>query len=71
MHAGGFMAKQSSFFTDWGCFLKATGFLVRSFRDTRFESPDEGNEGMPGCQGDGIELPTSLPASEAEKIKKA
>ena len=61
------MPKQSSFLTDKGCFLKATGLRPRSFREARLDGADEANEaGMPGCQGDGIELPTSLPASEAE-----
>ena len=69
MHGGGFIPKQSSCFTEMGCFLKATGFLKRSFLETRIEEADEAIEavGMPGCQGEGIELPTSLPASETEK----
>ena len=60
------MPKQSSFLTDKGCFLKATGLRPRSFLEARLDGPDEANDGMPGCQGEGIELPTSLPASEAE-----
>ena len=69
MQGGGFIPKQSSCFTELGCFLKATGFLKRSFLETRIEEADEAIEavGMPGCQGEGIELPTSLPASETEK----
>ena len=57
-----------------GCFLKATGLIPRFFLDGRInDCADKGAagavEGGPGCQGEGLELPTSLPASEAENRK--
>ena len=70
MQGGGFIPKQSSFLTDKVCLLKATGFLNLSFLVARFDEVDDAIEESPGCHGDGMELPTSLPASEAEKIKK-
>ena len=53
-----------------GCFLKANGLIPRFFLDGRrgAEAGAVGaEEGRPGCQGEGLELPTSLPASEAVK----
>ena len=55
-----------------GCFLKANGLIPRFFLDGRrgAEAGAVGaEEGRPGCQGEGLELPTSLPASEAAKNK--
>ena len=74
------MPKQSSFCTERGCLLKGLGLFPRSLREGRIPplgpemvgvaevGPIEGVV-MPGCHGEGIELPTSLPASEAEKRK--
>ena len=59
------MPKQSSFRILEGCFLKATGFKPRLFR----EGAGPSSFGRGNC-GQGLALPTSLPASEAEKEKK-
>ena len=73
MHGGGFIAKHSSFLICEGCFRKAFGLLPRIFRDALgppilvgVATPPVGCR-MPGCHGEGIELPTSLPASDAVK----
>mgnify|MGYP001164294489 FL=1 len=72
MQAGGFIAKQSSWRIFKGCFLKATGLIPRFFLDGRINdcavkgATAGAVEGTPGCHGEGLELPTSLPASEAE-----
>ena len=75
MQGGGFIAKHSSFLICEGCFRKAFGLLPRIFRDALgppilvgVATPPVGCR-MPGCQGEGIELPTSLPASDAVKNK--
>ncbi len=65
------MPKQSSEVTLKGCFLKATGLHERCLREIRDTPPlleevvGGAKEGILGCHGLGIELPTSLPASEA------
>ena len=74
MHGGGFIAKHSSFLICEGCFLKAFGLLPRIFRDALGPPILVGVATvgcrMPGCHGEGIELPTSLPASDAVKKNK-
>lgn len=63
------MAKQSSFSVVWGWRLKALGLVPRSLRPGRHAggSTLTGAPVNSGCHGDGMEPPTSLPASEAEK----
>ncbi len=74
-HGSGFMPKHSSFSTSAGWRRKANGFP--HFRRTRFEftakfPPVIGGMEPPaeGCHGEGIELPTSLPASDAKMKNK-
>ena len=73
MHGRGFIAKQSSFLMWEGCFLKALGLQPLAFREGRVPTVGVAvveEARTPGCHGEGMELPTSLPASEAVKELK-